>query len=120
MQIAEIFIPITLFLVTGFILVTWLYYRSKEKQMMIEKGMSYDDMIKYLSTKRKLSPYLLLKIGAIIICFSIGLAIGVTVDEADGPIAFISFPIIFSIGIGFVLTFFIGKKLESNEQKEIL
>ena len=44
-----VFIPIISVIVTGLVLVTWFYFRSKEKQMMIEKGMSYEQMIELMT-----------------------------------------------------------------------
>ena len=70
MQI-EFFIPIVLFIVAGAVFISWIYYRSKEKQMMIEKGMSYEQMVEFLKAKR--NPYNVLKIGIVIAVSGIGI-----------------------------------------------
>ena len=43
-----VFIPIVMFLVIGLVLVTFFYFRSREKQLMIEKGLSYEQMMELL------------------------------------------------------------------------
>lgn len=110
----EVLIPLTIFIATAAVLITWIYYRSKEKQMMIEKGMTPEQMIQFLNSRKKISPQVLLKIGIIIICFSVGMAIGLLVDEYGGPQAFVPFPIIFSIGLGFIIAYYIGIKKDSE------
>ena len=65
----EFFIPIVLFLVAGAVFISWIYYRSKEKQMMIEKGMSYEQMVEFLKLKRKLylKSFILIEVTYLII-----------------------------------------------------
>ncbi len=75
-----VFIPIIFIIITGLVIVTWVYFRSKEKQMMIEKGMSYEQMIEFLKSKR--SPYTMLKIGIVLVFFGFGLGIGLLIEEA--------------------------------------
>ncbi len=62
-----------MFLVTGAVLVTWIFYRSREKQLVIERGLDVE-MIREIF-KKKEYPYALLKMGIIIFFFGLGLGI---------------------------------------------
>src|SRR4030042_1497076 len=110
-----IIVPVTFFLVTGIIWVTYLYLKSREKQIMIEKGMSYEQMVDYLKTKR--NPYTMLKAGIITICFGIGLGLGMYLENIsygydDGWPAITIF--VFT-GLGMIIAFFVSKKYEMKE-----
>ena len=48
-----VFVPIILFIVTGLVLVTFFYLRSKEKQMLIEKGLSSDEIKTFYDRKKR-------------------------------------------------------------------
>ena len=119
MQI-EFFIPIVLFIVAGAVFISWIYYRSKEKQMMIEKGMSYEQMVEFLKAKR--NPYNVLKIGIVIAVSGIGIGIGSYIAEnfqhqGLGGIAAL-FIIVF-IGLGFIGAFFATKKYEIEKNNGV-
>ncbi|MCK7528040.1 MAG: hypothetical protein MZV64_65835 [Ignavibacteriales bacterium] len=51
-----------------------LFYKSKEKQMLIEKGLSAEEIKKFFEEKR--DGLWLMKIGIISIFFGLGLGIG--------------------------------------------
>lgn len=118
--ILGIFIPIILFLVIGAVVITWLYYRSKEKQMMIEKGMSYEQMVEFLKSKG--NPYILLKIGIVIAVSGIGIGIGSYIGENygnDGLGGIAALIIIVFIGLGFISAFFATKKYEIEKNNGV-
>ena len=114
------------FLVTGIVIVTYLYFRSKEKQLMIEKGLSYEQMVELLRTKR--DPYIMLKLGIITLSVGIGLGLGFlfqyltryqvtyenhfteyqTVDE------WMPFWIVTMAGLGLIASFWIARKLKNG------
>lgn len=109
-----IFVPITMFLVIGIVWVTYIYFRSKEKQMMIEKGMSYEQMVEFI--KERKNPFTLLKIGIICIFFGLGLGLGVMVEDYshnDGWVVLLMF--VFT-GIGFVVAYYSTKKYEVDNR----
>lgn len=110
---------ITMFLIIGLISISWIYFRFKERQLMFEKGMNSEEMSSLLKTKTKRSPYILVKLGVVTVIFSFGLLVGLLVEYYEGPEALISFPIILSIGAGFIAAFFVGKKLEEKEQEKL-
>ena len=111
-MLAGILVPVVFFLVSGIIWVSYIYFRSKEKQMMIEKGLSYEQMLEYL--KRRRNPYTILKLGIVTICFGIGLGLGLLIEVSTGVEEWIPFLIITSTGIGLVLAFIIAKRYEAN------
>lgn len=110
----EIFIPIVLFLVTGLTIVTWIYFRSKEKQLMIEKGLSYEQMMEFFKTKR--DPYMMLKAGIVIFCFGIGLGVGLLIERFTDVEEWVPFLIISGTGLGFILAFLVTRKLENGKK----
>jgi len=80
--VIAVFIPIISIIVTGLVFVTWIYFRSREKQMIIERGLDVE-LVKTLFEKKK-SPYALLKIGIIVLFFGIGLGTGLLIEVYTG------------------------------------
>jgi hypothetical protein len=107
-----VFIPIIFIIVCGLVFATWTYFRSKEKQMMIDRGMSYEQMIEFLKTKK--SPFTILKIGIVLIFFGFGLGIGLLIEESTGIGQWIPFLILVFTGAGFVAAFYASDKLEKK------
>ncbi|MDH7605785.1 MAG: hypothetical protein QHH13_12860 [Melioribacter sp.] len=110
-----LFIPIVAIVVTGIVLVTFFYFRSKEKQLMIEKGLSYDQMIELLKSRR--DAYSLLKAGIIILFFGIGLGTGVLIEGYTGIDEWVPLLIFVMLGLGFVVAFFVARKLGERDKK---
>lgn len=108
----EFFIPIVMFLVIGVIWVSFIYFKSKEKQLMIEKGLSYEQMMEFFKTKR--DPYLMLKIGIVTLFFGVGLGVGLLIERFTYVDEWIPFLIISMTGLGFVVAFLVTRKLESK------
>lgn len=109
----DTFIPIILFLVIGIVLVTHYYLRSKEKQLIIEKGIDAES-IKQLYSNRKTvsSSYNLMKIGIISVAFGLGLGLGMAAEESGKfwvPLCIFVFT-----GVGFITANLIGKKLDDK------
>jgi len=115
--VVAVFIPIISVIATGLVLVTWFYFRSKEKQMMIEKGMSYEQMIEFIKSKR--DPYTLLKMGIIIIFFGLGLGTGLLIEVYTGVEEWVPFLLFVGTGLGFVLAFIVAKKMEEKDNKSV-
>ncbi len=113
MNFLPFFIPIILFLVIGAVFISWIYYRSKEKQMMIEKGMSYEQMMEFMKARR--NPCTVLKTGIVIAVSGIGIGLGSYIAENygnDGLGGIAALIIIVFIGLGFIGAFFATKKYE--------
>lgn len=111
----EELIPIILFLVFGAVLVTWIYFRSREKQMVIERGLDVE-VIKEIFKKREY-PYALLKAGIIILFFGLGLGIGLLIDVFTDVKEWIPFLIFVGTGLGFILAYYAGKKAEEKDKE---
>jgi len=115
-MLAGILVPIVFFLVTGLVWVTWIYFRSREKQMMIEKGMSYEQMMEFMKTKR--DPFVMLKIGIVVFFFGLGLGVGLIIENTfyveEGT--WIPLLIFTMTGLGFIIAFFTTRKLEEKQK----
>ena len=108
----EELVPIVMFLVVGIVWVSYIFYRSKEKQMMIEKGLSYEQMVELLRTKR--DPYILLKLGILTLFVGLGLGAGFLFRNWSGSEEWIPFSIITMTGLGFVAAFLLTRKLKNG------
>ena len=98
---------------------------------MIDKGLSYEQMVELLRTKR--DPFTLLKFGIIIAFFGLGLGIGFMfgnlfgeVIRFDGSVSYsdyslreewVWFWVIFMTGLGFVTSFFVTRKIKNGSEK---
>jgi len=111
----DILIPIILFLVIGIVLVTHYYLRSKEKQLIIEKGLDAES-IKQLYSNRKTvsSSYNLMKIGIISVAFGLGLGLGMAAEESGKAEFWVPLCIFVFTGVGFITANLIGKKLDDK------
>ncbi len=111
----EELIPMVFFLVTGLVIVTYVYFRSREKQMMIEKGLSIEQMMELLKTKR--DPFIMLKLGIIILFVGLGLGIGFLFEQwTDHQVhgGWMGFWIVTMTGLGFVTAFLVTRKLKNG------
>lgn len=111
-EVFEISIPIVLFLVIGLLIFTYLYLRSREKQMLIEKGLTTDAIKAFYESKA--DPFRLAKIGTIIIFFGVGLGIGLILEDSSGKDYWVPFLLFTMTGLGFVVANMIGRKLSDK------
>jgi hypothetical protein len=111
--VIALFIPIVMFLIVGLIAVTFIYYRSREKQLLIEKGMSAEEIRQFFLQKK--DPFILLKIGIISIFFGNGLGIGLMLEDYTSKEYWVPFMLFVVTGLGFVAANLASKKL--NEKK---
>ncbi len=111
----EVLIPIIMFLVVGAVIITLIYFRSREKQMVIERGLDVE-VIKEIF-KKKENPYALLKAGIITLFFGLGLGIGLLIEAFTGVSEWIPFLIFVGAGTGFIVAFLAGKKFEEKDKK---
>ena len=115
-EVVAVFIPIVMFLIIGLIWVTAIYYRSRERQMLIEKGLSAEDMKKFFEQKR--DPFWLMKIGIISIFFGIGLGIGLMSGAEETREIVTPTTIFIFTGLGFVIANIYGNKLRRTYDLE--
>jgi hypothetical protein len=100
------------FIITGLVIVTYIYFRSKEKQMMIEKGLSYEQMVELLRTKR--DPFIMLKLGLLTLFVGLGLGLGFLFDNLTSYEEWIPFWIVTMTGLGFVAGFVVSRRLKNG------
>jgi hypothetical protein len=113
-NVVAVFIPIVSILVVGLVLVTFFYFRSKEKQMMIDKGLSYEQMMDLL--KMKTDHLISLKAGIVIFFFGIGLGLGFVFENWTSNEEWIPFFIITFIGLGFITSHLISRKVKNGQR----
>jgi hypothetical protein len=131
--IVGVMVPIILFIVVGSVIALIFQLKSKEKQMMIEKGLSTEQIVELLKTRERDSrnKFYLLKSGIILIFIVIGGVIGDMLDRSfyfkyenfsgthyyDGNADYVIWLAILGLGIGAVAAHFIAKKVEISENK---
>lgn len=115
--LTSLLIPIIFLLVTGIIWVSFIYFRSQEKQMMIEKGLTQEQIRELLKTKRYPHLYLSLKLGILILFIGFGLGLGFLFQSFTGNGNWLAFFIVTLTGVGFVVGFIAAKKYEKREKE---
>jgi H+/gluconate symporter-like permease len=78
-EVIGVFIPIITVIVVGLAFITAIYFRSKERQMLIDKGLTAEQMKEFY--ERKKNPFILSQLGIIFIFFGLGLGIGIYLEQ---------------------------------------
>lgn len=112
--VVAVFIPIVMFLVIGLVLVTYLYFRSRERQMLIDKGLSADQIKEFFD--RKKDSLNLLKTGIVVFFFGLGLGFGMMLQDATDKEYWIPFGLFVLTGIGFVAANLVSRKMIKKEE----
>ena len=115
-EIIGVFIPIIFILVVGLILVTFFYFRSRERQMLIDKGLDAKSVKEFFESKR--DPYRLIKIGIIVLGFGVGLGLGMMLQDSTDKNYWIPFLLFVGTGLGFVLANRYSVKHYENTEKK--
>jgi H+/gluconate symporter-like permease len=113
--IIGVFIPIVTVLVIGLLFTTHFYFRSRERQMLIEKGLDAQSIKEFFENKK--DHYILMKIGIIIAAFGIGLGLGMALQDSTGSDYWIPFLLFTITGLGFVVANIAAKKLEKPTEQ---
>jgi di/tricarboxylate transporter len=113
-NIIAVFIPIVFFLILGLILVAYFYYRSRERQMLIEKGLDAKSIKEFFEKKK--DPYWLLKLGIVIFFFGLGLGIGLILNDSTSKDYYVPLFLFTFFGLGAVIANLTAKKLEKPQQ----
>ena len=111
-DIIAVFIPIVIVLVIGLMFVTYYYFRTRERQLLIEKGLDAQSIKEFFEKKK--DPYVLMKIGIIALAFGIGLGLGMALQDSTGKDYWIPFLLFTFTGIGFVVANIVARKLEKQ------
>lgn len=113
-EVVAVFIPIIITLVIGVILIIYFYLKSKEKQMLIEKGLSAEEIKKFFEEKR--DGLGLMKIGIISIFFGLGLGFGMMMQDSTTKDFWVPLSLFVGTGIGFVLANLLADKMKSKNR----
>ena len=111
-EVIAVFIPIIITLVVGSVLIIYFYLKSKEKQILIEKGLSTEEIKKFFEQKR--DGLLLMKIGIISIAFGIGLGVGLFMQDVSSKDYWVPLSLFVGTGIGFVVANVMSDKLKKS------
>ncbi|OGU32885.1 MAG: hypothetical protein A2057_14245 [Ignavibacteria bacterium GWA2_35_9] len=111
-EVVAVFIPIVATLVIGIILVSYFFFRSRERQLLIEKGMDAQSIKDFFEGKK--DPFRLLKIGIITIAFGLGLGFGIMMEVDYSGGYWVPLFLFTVTGIGFVVANIISRKLEKK------
>ena len=111
-NVVAVFIPIVTVLVIGIILVSFFFFRSRERQMLIEKGMDAQSIKEFFEGKK--DPFRLLKIGIITIAFGLGLGFGIMYEVDYGGGFWVPLFMFTLTGIGFVVANVVAMKIEKK------
>lgn len=112
-EVIAVSIPIVLFLVIGLVIITGVYFHSREKQMLIERGLSSDQIKQFY--ERKKNPYILTKLGIIAIFLGIAISLGIYLDENTGSDHWTVLSLFCITGLGLIVANFVGQKLEKDQ-----
>lgn len=108
-SVVAVFIPIIITLVIGLVLVTYFYFRSRERQMLIDKGLNAEQIKEFFD--RKKDSFVLLKIGIIVFFFGLGLGFGMMLQDATDKEYWVPFGLFVLTGVGFIVANLVSRKM---------
>ena len=111
-EIIAVSIPVIAIVAIALVLVTMIYYKSREKQLLIEKGLSPEQIKEFFESKK--DPNRLLKFGIIIVAFGLGLGFGIMMEDITSKEYWIPLLLFTVTGIGFVVSGIVSRKLEAK------
>jgi predicted histidine transporter YuiF (NhaC family) len=103
-------IPIIGIIVGALIAITAIYFKSRERQSLIEKGLSPEVIREFFEAKK--DPNRLLKYGIIIFAFGLGLGLGIMLEDYTSKEYWIPLFLFTFTGIGFVVSSLVSRKLD--------
>jgi hypothetical protein len=109
-EIIAVTIPIVAIVATALILITAFYYKSREKQLLIEKGLSAEQIKEFFESKK--DPNRLLKYGIIIFAFGLGLGLGIMMQDFTSKDYWVPLLLFTFTGLGFVVSSLVSRKLD--------
>ena len=109
-EIIAVTIPIVAIVATALILITAFYYKSREKQLLIEKGLSADQIREFFESKK--DPNRLLKFGIIIFAFGLGLGLGIMMEDFTSKEFWIPLLLFTFTGLGFIVSGLVSRKFD--------
>ena len=107
----EFMIPIVMFIVTGAVIITFLFFRSREREMILAKDYTAEELILLLNPGSKKKGVLVV-LGILTASFGLGMLIGTMVHNATGENDYIPFIMFIFVGIGLITSFYVREKLQ--------
>lgn len=107
-------IPIILFLVTGAVIITALYLRSREREMILSKDYTADEIKSLLAPGEKKKGALIVT-GILTLAFGLGMITGTLVKQATGVNDYIPFIMFTFVGAGLIVSYYVREKLNKKE-----
>jgi len=111
-NVVAVFIPIVGTLVIGIVLVSYFFFRSRERQLLIEKGMDAQAIKDFFAGKK--DPFRMLKIGIVTIGFGLGLGLGIMLNESTHQEHWVPLFLFTITGVGFVAANIVSRMLEKK------
>jgi len=103
-------IPIIGIIVGALIAITAIYFKSRERQTLIEKGLSPEAIKEFFESKK--DPNRLLKYGIIIFAFGLGLGLGIMMKDTTSKEYWIPLLLFTFTGLGFVASGLVSRKYD--------
>ncbi|MBN2572280.1 MAG: hypothetical protein JXA68_09140 [Ignavibacteriales bacterium] len=123
-HLVAILVPIIFFLVIGAILISYFYFRSREKQIMLNKGFNSDQIVEIYKSRK--NSIVWMKIGIVAFFLAFGLALGALVGssmnlDTDDLLdhTWTSIFVLSFTGIGFIVSYFVAKKIDPNDNGSV-
>ena len=113
-EVVGVFVPIVMTLTVGLVWITIAYFKSRERQMLIERGLPAEEIKQFFEHKGKANPFLLTKIGIIAIFFGVGIGLGMYLEEATDQEYWMVLFLFTLTGLGFIVANLLGRKLEKS------
>lgn len=110
----EFMIPIVMFIVTGAVIITFLFFRSREREMILAKDYTAEELMLLLNPGSKKKGVLVV-LGILTASFGLGMLTGTIVKNLTGESDYIPFLMFIFVGIGLIASFYVREKLNKKE-----
>jgi len=109
-DVLAVSIPIIFIIATALVLVAAFYYKSREKQLLIEKGLTPEAIKEFFESKK--DPNRLIKIGVVTFAFGLGLGFGMILKDSTSKDYWIPLFLFTFTGIGFIGSGLVSRKFD--------
>jgi Na+/melibiose symporter-like transporter len=109
----EFMIPIVMFIVSGAVVISYIFFRSRERELILSKDYTAEEMVSLLNPSGKKKGVLVV-LGILTTTFGLGMLIGTLVDKATGENDYIPFIMFIFVGLGLIISFYVREKLNKK------
>jgi hypothetical protein len=107
-----LFIPILSIIAGALIAISAIYFKSRERQSLIEKGLSTETIKEFFEAKK--DPSRFLKYGIIIFAFGLGLGLGIMMEDNTSKEYWIPLLMLTFTGLGFIASGLVSRKFDTK------